>query len=236
MRRFFSAVMIAALCTSCAARINGALGASGQAELYIRAVLEPRITALIRGLAAAGGAALDGPVLDGPAIAGSMSAAPGIASVSFRNTAPEAVEGPVKVSRIGDFLASGSGFITFEQGRAGGRCVITISLDTGPRILSGISPEVADYLSILMAPLATGEALGKEEYLALVRSVYGGGIAAEISASTIRASVEFPGPVKSVKGGTFSGRRAEFLIPLPDLLVLERPLSYEVEWHQGGAD
>ena len=35
---------------------------------------------------------------------------------------------------------------------------------------------------------------------------------------------------KMSKGGAFSGRKAEFEIPLIDLLVLEAPLSYEVTW------
>jgi hypothetical protein len=42
--------------------------------------------------------------------------------------------------------------------------------------------------------------------------------------------VEFPGVLLSVKGGGFSGNKAEFTIPLVDLLVLEQPLSYEAVW------
>jgi hypothetical protein len=86
------------------------------------------------------------------------------------------------------------------------------------------------YLSALMAPIATGEALTKPEYLALVTSVYGKAIADEISSSSIRASVNFPGAIQRIKGGTYSGRRADFDIPLLDILVLETPLSYEVVW------
>ncbi|MDR1251225.1 MAG: hypothetical protein LBK62_03560 [Treponema sp.] len=219
---------------SCAARINGALQETGRATLLISASLQPRMTALIRSLSAAvDSAPANRPVLDGEAIARSMSAAPGIDSVSFGNTGPAAIEGPVRISRIGDFLASGGaggGFIGFEQHADGGRCTINLSRDSGPQILSLISPEIADYLSALMAPLATGEVLGKAEYLFLVSTVYGKGVADEISQSSIHASIEFPGPVQSVRGGTFSGRRADFNIPLPDILVLEKPLSYEVIW------
>jgi hypothetical protein len=221
---------------SCASRINGTLGESGQAALLVSASLQPRMAALIRSLAAATGSApADGPLLNGPALARSMAAAPGVESVSFSNTAPAAIAGPVKIAKISDFLAAADGktggsFIGFEQSASGGRCTINLSLASGPRLLSLISPEIADYLSVLMAPLATGEALGKAEYLALVSAVYGKGIADEISQSSIRASIEFPGPVQSVKGGTFFGRRADFSIPLPDILVLEQPLSYEVTW------
>ena len=219
---------------SCASQISGSLKGDGQADLYIYAALEPRMAALISGLAAVSGAVRPAAILDGPAIAASMSAAPGVASASFKNTTTAAIEGPVKISRIGDFLAPGSktqSFIRFEQSpSAGGRCTVTLSLDSGPEILALISPEISDYLAALMAPLATGEALTRAEYVALVGSVYGRGIADEIARAFIRAYLDFPGPVQSVKGGTFSGRRAEFAIPLLDVLALETPLSYEVVW------
>ena len=232
-----AAVLAFALwCASCTAQINGSLKGDGQADLQIRAALEPRMTALIGGLSAASGAVQsDIPILDGPAIAASMSSAPGVASVSFKNTTPAAVEGPVKIAKIGDFLAPGgskkASFIDFEQNAGGGgKCTIKLSLASGPEILTLISPEISDYLSALMAPLATGEAMTKTGYLTLVGSVYGKGIADEISKAFVRASLEFPGPVQSAQGGTFSGRRAEFAIPLLDILVLETPLSYEVVW------
>ncbi|MDR0316756.1 MAG: hypothetical protein LBH97_07655 [Treponema sp.] len=228
--------LLTALFVSCAARISGGLDAGSAGNFTISASLQPRMSALIRSLQALGGDVRpDSPILDGRAIAQSMSAAPGVSSVSFRNTAPGSIEGPVQISKIGDFLAGGGrtgGFISFEQQAGTGRCAINISRESGPEILSFISPEIADYLSVLMAPLATGEELTKTDYVMLVSSIYGRGIADEISGSTIRASIDFPGPVQSVKGGTFSGRRAEFAIPLVDLLVLENPLSYEITWSQ----
>ena len=239
MKRFFPLVLILAACVfaSCAARISGPLKADGSAELQVSAALEPRMASLVRSLAAVALAgAADGPILDGPAIAHSMSTAPGISSLAFKNSAPAAIEGSVQVSQIGELLGSGGadgaggGFISFEQGPSGGRCLIGLNRETGPRVLSLISPEIAAYLEVLMAPLATGEALTKAEYLVLVGAVYGKGIADEIAQSAIRVSIDFPGPVRNVRGGTFSGSRADFTIPLPDLLVLETPLSYEVVW------
>jgi len=215
------------LFASCTARINGSIMEDGQANFHIYAALEPRITALI-GLFSPGT-----PILDGPAVAATMSTTPGISSVSFINVSPSAIEGPVKVSKIDDLLtASGktSEFIHIEQLRSGGRCTIIIDLDSGPDILDLISPEINDYLSALMAPLATGEILTKTEYLTLVGSVYGRAIADEIARASITASIEFPGQIQSVRGGTFSQRKAEFNIPLLDILVLETPISYEVVW------
>jgi hypothetical protein len=218
---------------SCTARISGTLYGDGQAELHIYAALEPRITALIGGFALISGSVQPGaPILSGPAISASMSSAPGIDSVSFLNVSPAAIEGPVKISHIGDFLKGNktSGFINFEQSSAGGRCTISLDLESGHEILGLISSEISDYLNALMAPLATGEILKKAEYLTLVGNVYGRGIADEIARASVSVSINFPGQVQSVKGGTFSGRRAEFNIPLLDILVLETPLFYEVTW------
>jgi len=233
-------VFFTLLFASCTAQISGSLKGDGQADLQIYAALEPRMTALIGGLAAASGTAQPGSsnvLIDGPAIAASMSLAPGIDSVSLNNIAPAAIQGPIKISRITDFLTGGKrlsvrspDFITFTQSKGGGRCAINIDRYSGPKILGLISPEIGDYLAALMAPLATGETLTKAEYLTLVGSVYGKSITDEISQAFIRAYIDFPGQVQSAKGGTFSGRRAEFAIPLLDILVLEKPLSYEVVW------
>jgi hypothetical protein len=105
-----------------------------------------------------------------------------------------------------------------------------LSLATGPQILGLIAPDVALYLSALMAPIATGEAMSKADYLFLVGSVYGRAIADEISKAVINASIVFPGQVQCARGGIFSGRTAEFAIPLIDFLVLEIPINYEVVW------
>jgi len=247
MNKIFAVMVFPALIfASCTAQISGSLKEDGQADLQIYAALEPRMTALIAGLAAASGMTQPGSpndtlILDGPAISASMSSAPGVASVALKNIAPAAIQGPVQISRVSDFLARGKtggktqaskgpSFVVFQQGKAGGRCVVNLNRDSGPEILGLISPEVGEYLAALMAPLATGEALTKTEYLTLVGSVYGKGIADEISKAQVRTYIDFPGTVQGVRGGTFSGRRVELAIPLLDILVLEKPLIYDVTW------
>jgi hypothetical protein len=220
---------------SCAAGIQGRLQADGSGEFTVSTSLEPRTAALILSLKNMGGSSGGDAVLDGGAIAASMSAAPGIRSVSFRNTSPRSIEGPVAISRIGDFLAPAEGkkgFVTFGQAARNGffRLAIVMNRASAPEILSLVSSEISDYLAALMAPLVTGEELTKAEYLSLVASIYGQGTADEIGRGSIRAAVDFPGQVHSTQGGSHSGKRAEFVIPLLDLLVLETPLSYEVTW------
>jgi hypothetical protein len=65
----------------------------------------------------------------------------------------------------------------------------------------------------------------------LITSFYNKAISDEIASSTIRASITFPGNITGVRGGSFSGRRADFNIQLLDFLVLENPLVYEVYWN-----
>lgn len=215
---------------SCSARIDGSVFQDGSAVFSPDLSLGQRMTAMIRSMNSAGGQP-DSLVLDGQAIARSMSM-DGITSVSFRNTAPAAVKGEIHVSDINRFLNEGDkgGFINFQRRPAGGSCGISINLESGKIILDSFSPEIADYLGALMAPIATGEKLSKNEYLELVSMFYNRAISGEISSSRIVAVIEFPGAISSVAGGTFSGRRAEFDIPLLDLLVLDTPLYYEVIW------
>ncbi|GHV60482.1 hypothetical protein AGMMS49587_01890 [Spirochaetia bacterium] len=228
---FFAGVLLSF--PSCTANISGRLDTGGSGEFSVSTSLGNRMAALLRSLSGATGSGGGEFTLSGPVIAKSMADAPGVASVSFRNTGPFALEGAIKIAKIGDFLAPAGGrqgFITLEEGQTGGRLGISLNRDAGPEILSRVSPEITDYLSALMSPIATGEILTKAEYLDLVSSVYGQAVAEEISRGSIRAAIDFPGPIISVKGGTYTGRRAEFTVPLLDLLVLERPLSYEVSW------
>jgi hypothetical protein len=229
-----AAVFTFAVFASCSASVSGSLQQDSSGSISLQAALEPKTAAMIRAF----GALRDksaGPVLDSRTINRSLGAAPGIKAVTLKNTAAEAIEGTILVSKAGDFLASnrGKNLVTYEPaqaGRSGGRLGIHLNRESGPETLRRMSDEAADYLSVLMAPLATGEALGRSEYLLLVASVYGEGVAAEIAAARIGAVITVPGTVTSVKGGSFSGREARFDISLLDILVLETPLDYEITW------
>jgi len=217
---------------SCSGRITGQLIQDGSGSLQVQAGLEPNMIALIRSLGSmSGGQAVS--LLDAAVFNRSLEAAPGIASSALRNTAQERIEGGIGISRIGDLLNAGAdNFVRYEapSGTSPGRLAFRLERGSAPRLLAQISPEAVDYLSALMAPSATGEALSRAEYLLLVESVYGKALASEISASRVTAAITMPNTVKSVKGGTYSGREARFDIPLTDLLVLERPLDYEITW------
>jgi hypothetical protein len=221
-----AAVMLLA---SCSGQITGAVQTNEQGEFIIEAELAPASARLLAPLSPS--AAQSMPVLDAGVISRSLKDAPGVAAAQMRNTSPENIVGSIGFSKISDFLMAGEfRFITWEQGPASGRAVIAIDRSKGPQMIALLSQDVADYLSAVMAPIATGELLSKTEYLRLVTSVYGAAIAREIENAEITASIGFPGHITMAQGGDFSGSTARFRAKLLDLLVLEQPLGYEVRW------
>jgi hypothetical protein len=234
--KFFGIAAALLLLDSCSAAVSGKIESDASGVLSIKAALEPKTAAALRSLGALGGrqGAAKAAVLDSQAINRSLKAAPGITDAALKNTSAEALEGTISVNRIGDFLASagtGSRFITFEPlGTSGGRLGIQVDRESSPALIARISRDTADYLSVLMAPAATGEKLGTAEYLELVRSVYGDGIAGEMAGARFSAVLTVPGTIKTVRGGSFQGRQARFEAALLDILVLEQPLEYEIVW------
>ena len=234
--KFLGVAAALLLLGSCSAAVSGKIERDASGVLSIKAALEPKTAAAMRSLGTLGrrqGEAKTA-ILDSQAINCSLKAAPGITDAALKNTAAEALEGTISISRIGDFLASagtGSRFITFEPiGVSGGRLGIRVDRESSPALIARISRDAADYLSVLMAPAATGEKLGTAEYLELVRSVYGDGIAGEIATARFSAALTVPGAIKTVKGGSFQGRQARFEAALLDILILEQPLEYEIVW------
>jgi hypothetical protein len=238
--RFFLCgfVLMLVFFSSCSARISGTLRDDGSADVTVRATVGPRMAVLIRSLSNVNtNPSPDAPVIDGSSIARSLGVAPGVKSASFGNINPTTIDGTITIAQIDRFLATqtirgGKNLITYEpvRGRRPGRISIEIDRNSGPQIIGLISPDVVDYLSAIMAPIATGEVLSKAEYLDLVRSVYNKQIADEIAAARIRASIDFPQNISDIRGGNFNEKRAEFDIALLDMLVLERPLHYEIFW------
>ena len=218
---------------SCATGIGGVVREGGAAELTLNSSVGPRTTALLRSLRSFAGDGASAPILDVSAISRSMAAAPGVRTVSLRNTGDETINGTISIVNIGDFLAmsnTGSRFITFTESRQVSSIVINLDRASAPQILSMLSPEITDYLSALMAPVVLGETMNAREYLDLVASIYSRPLANEIAEARIRGTLQLPRPVTAIHGGTFSGNRAEFDIPLLDILLLERTLRYEIHW------
>ena len=215
---------------SCSTRIDGLVREGGSAEISLESSLEPRTLTLLQSLMGFMGVA-PGAILDGESISRSMALAPGIGSVSLKNAGPAAIEGTISVSNLDRFLSGGdNAFISYSEDAGLSSLSIVLNKQNAPLLISRLSPELEGYLSALMAPVVLGETMTKQEYLDLVSSIYSRALANEIAASRMEIFLDFPRPLLEVTGGTSLGRRAEFSIPLADILVLEQPLRYELKW------
>ncbi|MDR2900745.1 MAG: hypothetical protein LBV20_04420, partial [Treponema sp.] len=209
---FFVLVGISLIFASCSARISGIIHENGSADVAVRASLEPKTAALLQSFSRNPSAS----VIDGASIGASAAAAPGIVSAQFRNINPIAIDGNLKINKIDEFLlaeepgADTYRFVRYNQNAGAGSLTINLDLSKGPLIISLFSPDVADYLSAIMAPLATGETLSVSEYLALVSTVYGSNVSSEIKNAIVHIDFTVPGTVTSVKGGTFTKNQANF--------------------------
>jgi len=221
--------------SACSARVDGRIAEGGTLSLTLETALQPKMATLMSTLS---GAEADAVVLDAPGIAASLRGAPGVGAVDLRNPSPRGLAGTILVADLNRFLtASGPGgaqtrlrFLSYETQDSGGSLAVHLDRAGAPELLALLSPDVVDYLSVLMAPAATGEALSRDDYLDLVRSVYGEGIAAEMRSASIEVALAVPGAILTVQAGTFSGRRAVLTVPLLDILVLDRPFVYEIRW------
>jgi hypothetical protein len=233
-------VFVAALfCVSCSTSITGRMSADGSARLVLQSALFPGMNRLLNRLGPQDGSA---PVLDAALLNAAFSAMPGIKAAYLGNTPSGGVEGRIEAVDTAQFFnglssaapaknaVTGPPFAVWEQTANGGRLAVTLNRETGRELVSRVSTDMADYLSALMAPIATGEAIDKAGYLELVASVYGKTVADEIDRARLSIKLDFPGNVEGVIGGTYSGSRAEFEIPLIDTLVLDRTLFYEIRW------
>jgi hypothetical protein len=245
---YISVFLIAALSFSCASQINGVLKKDGSVIVTVEK------TALISSMTALTGSALQtGGMLDAKSIEKSITGAPGVKSASLKNITPESVIGNIDISHINDFLAipgvRSHNFIVYEQNGNAGKLSITVDRASAPSMVKLLSPELEAYLSLLMSPAVSKNnqyIVDKTAYLAelkaFYKAVYSGkskreerdvlinNFITELQNAHIRLSIDFPQNINSVRGGTFSGKRAEFDIPVLDLLALETPLNYEIIW------
>ncbi|MDR0683817.1 MAG: hypothetical protein LBF83_01630 [Spirochaetaceae bacterium] len=230
--------LILTVCVSCGARLDGEIHSDSRAEFTLKSALLPNMERLLTSLSEKGG----GPVFDAALLNRSFAAIQGVEASALRNTGQGGLEGGIVISSMARFLNSaadtvsqktgGKKFsaIVWEHSASGGSLTIDLNINNGQELLLLVSPDLVDYLSALMAPIVTGEVIGRDAYLELVASVYGKAIADEIRGANFLLNLDFPGPVESVKGGTGKGSHAKFTIPLTDLLVLDAPLRYEVRW------
>lgn len=227
---------------SCAAQYDISLEQNGSAEVSVSSSFMPQTALLMANLAGymSSGGQQQALGLDGPALNKALQESEGVRVSNLKNAANGDISGSVSLKDIEKFLftpsarttaaVDASKFVSLSHSGANGSIRFYISLDSAPALLAAISPDMVDYLGALLAPASTGEKMTKAEYIELVDMMYGSEIAKEINSSVLSLSMNLPGTVRSVSGGTFSGRKAIFTIPLADILVLEKPVEISASW------
>jgi hypothetical protein len=224
---FLPVLAVLSVVSSCSARYEVLVERGGSARVELSASVGARTSTLIANLEGRGSGA-SSPLLDAASVSRSLASAPGGAAANLTNSSQRSISGSVTISKLDRFLSSR--FVRLETSESGGKVTVSFDRASAPEILGALSPEIGDYLSALAAPVATGEKLGGAEYLELVSSMYGSGVADEIRESRIRFALKLPGPAAAVRGGTASGNTAEFSLALLDVLTLERPIHLEASW------
>ena len=224
------------LCVSCTLNLSGTVRANAEggaaADLNVKAAIKKNTAFLLDALNEDG----ESSVIDAEYINQGLAASPGIALSALKNKPPQDIEGKINISHLETVLAaqksaaSGLDGIGYKKTADGGIFTVKLNRKNGAAILTNISRDFADYVSVFFAPIATGEELSKQAYLDLLRDVYGKPIADEVNASVITLSLDFPAAIKSAQGVRYSGSRARIELPLVDLLVLENEITYEITW------
>ncbi|MDR0910881.1 MAG: hypothetical protein LBM77_14085 [Spirochaetaceae bacterium] len=221
-------VMVFAACNG---EINGSINEDGSGSFTVETVL---IKSLVPQF---------GKTLSASQVEASFKNAPGISSISMkdRGNGFGAIGGEVLVNNIGDFLkipavltshtGNAKQFIDYDSA---GRITVTINRDTSPAIISLLSQDMQDYLSVLQPPVLMGTVLSKAAYLKQLKVFgYNDAMISELDKAKITVNIEFPRPLKEIKGGVKSAkneRSGVFDLALIDLMVLEKETVWQAIW------
>jgi hypothetical protein len=114
---------------------------------------------------------------------------------------------------------------------------LTISQETMTEVIGFLPEDTKDYIDLLMAPLFTGEELTSEEYVDVIRGIYGPSVAANLLTSTINLSFIAEKNITNIKLypeglGTIAkqGNKVSFQIPLHKILSNSKKTEICIHW------
>lgn len=232
--------VFASLLTGCSARMDITLMADGAAHSVVDVAFQEHFMRVLANLSGMS----DEVILDPEAINRALAQAPGIVSSSLGTVSGSQLQGDVRAHDFNALFAqTGSerlrgleapASVEWREAKSGVKRAgsVTFSLDrhNAPIFVSTLSPDIVDYLTALMAPLASGEEMDKSEYLDSVEALYGPGVAQEIREGRMILTLAVPGKISKASKGSYSGNKLIWELPLLDILVLESPLSLQFEW------
>ena len=114
---------------------------------------------------------------------------------------------------------------------------LTISPETMAELVGFLPEDTKDYIDLLMAPIFTGEELSPEEYVDVIRGLYGPSVAENLLSSIINISFIAEKNITDIELfpedlGVISkqGKKASFQIPLHKILSNSKKSEICIWW------
>lgn len=150
----------------------------------------------------------------------SQLTASGLANVAVKTPAVNqlAISTQINTKEKGAFPASK--IISSE--RIGGKNQMTLMLspESVRAIYNALPERTRSYIDLFMSPVITGDTMPKSEYTELVSMVYGKLLADELLGASLSLVLSAPNKKAQQK----------FSVPIIDLLLLEKPMSFSISW------
>lgn len=130
----------------------------------------------------------------------------------------------VKAKATGDdsFLLTGTVLPVATQDvvlRKDNQLTLNVSPETMIAFAQSLPEEFLVYMSMLAAPVFTGEPMTQEEYLGLIAALYGQPLADEIEQADIKITLESP-----------SGKKQTFNLPLVEFFTLTEEKTFSIRY------
>jgi hypothetical protein len=217
--------------SACNARVEANIQSSGSADFSVNASVIDALKTVFAG------------ALDVGEINKTLAALPAVDSAVFKAGKAGSVNGKGQLGSVSGFLAPPASAspaqveamrcISYTKGSKAGtsRLAIKLNRTTSPLLVSLLSKKSQSYLSMLAPPVLMGTTLSEKDYLAQLKVFgYSQAMLDQLKAAVITVTLSFPRKVSGIKGGTAKGKTALFTLPVLDLMLLEKPIEWDVQW------
>lgn len=231
-------VLASFLLGSCASSLTLSLSPDGSGILAVDAGI-PETTAArlqsFRSVAADAGAGEPAaPFFDARAIR-AQSEARGLSAITAETPTPHRFRGSFSMRSVSDAVSdpelSKAGLIALTT--SGGESTLSFSISREnaqvlPVLFPGMDPYILEALS---PPALDPYPVTAEEYREMLAALLGQAALKELASAAVQLQIRTPGPITRSSGGKLSGGQSfTASLPLLELLVLEKPLSFSVSW------
>lgn len=229
-------VLSAFLLGSCASSLTLSLSPDGSGILAVDAGIPATTAARLqsfRSVAADAGEPA-APFFDARAIRAETEAR-GLSAITAETPTPHRFRGSFSMWSVSDAVSdpelSKAGLIVLTT--SGGESTLSFSLSREnaqvlPVLFPGIDPYILEALS---PPALDPYPVTAEEYREMLAALLGQAALKELASAAVQLQIRTPSPITRSSGGKLSGGQSfTASLPLLELLVLEKPLSFSVSW------